>query len=300
MKHSALPSPAVGPYLRLGYMYGGVVVYQAGESLALRKLTDYELVLIIEGKVSYISDDRVYAVPPGGIILGRPGFREQYRWDPRQRTRHAYFHFSIDQIPSDWPAPEKWPRTRPDPNPVIVALFRHVMQHINEHPRWPAETPKRGDCRVVEALMDAFLERHGVDEARVDEKRPEPVGRALKRMREIIDEDPGHAVNLTDLAKASNVTEKHLCRLFTHTMGHSPMQTYGLLRLQLAMALLARSNLNIKEIAERCGYDNPLYFSRVFAKTYGAAPSHIRESLLRGKPPPPNPLPTDITPRVYW
>ena len=295
-----LAAPPSGAHLRLRYMYGGVVVYQAGEALAPRTLTDYELVLVLEGRVSYTSDGRAYPVPPGGMVLGRPGFREHYRWDPGHRTRHAYFHFGINEIPLDWPAPDTWPRTRSDPDPVVVALFRHAMQHIYEHPRWPAEAPERGDCRIVEALVDAFLETHGQSQAHLEEERPEPVRRAVKWMREVIDESPGRAVELGDVARAASVTEKHLCRLFTRALGHAPMQTYALLRLQLAMALLARSNLSVKEIAERCGYDNALYFSRVFSKAYGAAPSRVRAALLRGEPPPPNPLPTDITPRVYW
>ncbi len=295
----ARPVVRNGSRLQLGYLYGGVVTYQAGEILCPRLLTDFELVLVIEGDVSYTSDGRTYAIPPGGMVFGRPGFHEAYRWDERGRTRHAYIHFGIDEIPADWPACEAWPRTHPQPDPVVAALFRHVLQHVWEHPRWPAMAPGPGDCRLVEALIDAFLEKQHTEAERIESERPEPVRRALKRMREIIDEDAQRSVSLADLARAAGVTEKHLCRLFARTLGHTPVRTYNLLRLQLGLALLSRSNLAVKEIALRCGYENAFHFSRVFGKAFGAAPTRVREALLRGQVPP-NPLPTDLTPRIYW
>jgi AraC-like DNA-binding protein len=78
------------------------------------------------------------------------------------------------------------------------------------------------------------------------------------------------------------------------------METFRLLKLQLAMALLGRSSLAIKEIADRCGFENPLYFTRCFTRVYGKSPTETRQSLLKQEAPPPNPLPSDIAPRIYW
>ena len=78
------------------------------------------------------------------------------------------------------------------------------------------------------------------------------------------------------------------------------MRTYNLMRLQLSLALLARTNLSIKQIADRCGYDNQFYFSRCFTKAFSRSPRQVRQDMSRGVPPPPSPLPVDMTPRVYW
>ena len=64
------------------------------------------------------------------------------------------------------------------------------------------------------------------------------------------------------------------------------METFRLLKLQLAMALLGRSSLAIKEITDRCGFENPLYFTYCFNRVYGKSPSKTRQSLLKQKPPP--------------
>lgn len=286
--------------LRLGHLYGGEVLYQPGESLPPRTLTDYELVYIIRGEVSYTYDNTTVSVSPGTLILGHPEGREQYRWDTSKPTRHAYFHFSIEQMPEHWPAPETWPHVRKNASPLIINLFKHVLQHIYEHTDWPAVAPKYRDCLLVETLLDTLFEKHDSEKISLEQERPEPVRRALKWMRQQIDEQPYEKISLDEIAKAAGCTAKHLCRLFSTTLGYPPAKTVTLMRLQLSLGLLTRTNLPITEIASRCGFDNALYYSRCFSKTFGRSPSQIRKEYLQGIPPPVNPLPVDVIPRTQW
>jgi AraC family transcriptional regulator len=294
------PPPAATGRLELAYLYGGVVQYRAGETLGPRILGDYELVLIIEGQVAYRLDGREHRAPPGSVILARPGFHEAYRWDPISPTRHAYFHFDIARPASDWPDAQSWPFLRNRPTPVIGALFRHVVQLIHSHPTWPTVPPGPAECRVVETLMSLFLEEQVAESDECEYGRPEPVHQTLRWMRQTLDDDPRRPVRLDDMVRVACVTDKHLCRLFRRTVGRSPMQTYNLMRLQLSLALLVRTNLTIKQIADRCGYDNQFYFTRCFTKAFGRSPNRVRGDLSQGIPPPPSPLPVDMTPRVNW
>jgi len=286
--------------LQLTYLYGGAVQYQAGEHLGPRVLPDHEFVLILEGNVTYQVQRREYAAPPGSIILARPGLQEAYTWDKRGRTRHAFFHFALDQVPAEWPEPSLWPVIRTQPDPVLPALFRHVMRRIYQHPNWPACKPGDDDCQVVETLMRLFLEESITAESEFEHGRPAPVSRAIRHMREVIDEAPHRTLSLPQLSRVAGVNAKHLCRLFRHTLGHPPIETHRLLRLQLALALLTRSNLTVKQIAHRCGFDDPAYFSRCFMKVFRRSPRAVRKRLADGLPPPPNPLPVDVTPRLSW
>jgi transcriptional regulator GlxA family with amidase domain len=119
-------------------------------------------------------------------------------------------------------------------------------------------------------------------------------------MRQQIDDDPARQFSLEEIAAAAGCTDKHLCRIFRQSIGHTPVKVGKLLRLQLSLALLARTNLSIKEVAMRCGFEDPLYFSRCFSQSFKRPPSTIRKDLSKGVPPPPDPLPIDITPRLSW
>ncbi|WP_419194527.1 helix-turn-helix domain-containing protein [Novipirellula herctigrandis] len=286
--------------LKLSYLYGGEVLYQPGEALKTRLLTDYEFVYLINGDISYGVGNETYLVPAGGMILGRPGCMEKYRWDTTQRTRHAYCHFAIQEIPNDWPAPKDWPFVSEAPDQLAVSLFLHIMRRIYDHSDWPATAPGKRDCLLVETLIDTFLKPHDEEYRSFERDRPEPVRRALKWLRQRIDDDPRQEFSLADIAKAAGCTPKHLCRVFATSVGYSPAQTGSLLRLQLATTLLTRSNLSVKEIANKCGFADPLYFSRRYKETFGRPPSAVRSDLAKGIPPPAAPLPIDITPRVRW
>jgi len=164
-----------GKRLELDYLYGGEVVYQPGEKLGPRLLTDFELVYIINGNATYIVDQQTFAAPAGTIILGRAGSTETYEWDTAHTLRHAFFHFSIRCLPVDWSSPETWPRVRTEASPVVVGLFRHIMLHIYEHTDWPAVSPQERDCLLVEVLMDTLFETHYKQEMSFELNRSEPV-----------------------------------------------------------------------------------------------------------------------------
>lgn len=294
------PPPARESALHLAYLYGGVAIYRPGEALAPRVLKDYELVLLQEGGARYRVDRHTHQLRPGGVVLARPGFHETYEWDRKRRTRHAYFHFGIDALPRDWPAPRDWPIVRDRASPAIIALFDEILARAHRHHSGPARRPPRPDERLVEALVTMLLDPVAGAAGALERERPVPAQRAVKWMREVIDETPGRRVRLADLARAGGVSAKHLCRVFDEAIGRPPMETYRLLRLQLAVALLARSNLRIQEIALRCGFEDALYFSRCFSDAYGLSPRATRERMQRGRPPPRSPLPADLMPRLHW
>jgi len=290
-----------GARLELAWLHGGEVINPPGEKLGPRMLRDFELVYVIEGWITYESDSKSHAVPPGGFILGRPGCHETYHWDPQIPTRHAFFHFGIDAVPSDWPSPEQWPPIRTALSPVCVHLFRHILQQIYEHTDWPSARPGPSVCRPVETLIDTFIANQRDELASFERDRPEPVRRTLMLMRHLVEEHPGWRLTLCDAAASAHVTEKHLCRLFSEHIGYSPIKTFSLLKLHTARPLLAHTNLTIKEIAERCGFENPLYFSRCFSKAFGCSPQAYREMLRIGKAPLAGyPLPVDVMPRIRW
>jgi AraC family transcriptional regulator len=47
-------------------------------------------------------------------------------------------------------------------------------------------------------------------------------------------------------------------------------------RIDKARDLLGQGDLDVKEVAARCGFDNEYYFSRLFRKVTGTTPSRYR------------------------
>ena len=60
---------------------------------------------------------------------------------------------------------------------------------------------------------------------------------------------------------------------FKQLIGTTPMQYILSIRITNAQTLLETTDYNIAEISQIIGYDNPLYFSRIFKKQKGMSPS---------------------------
>ena len=60
----------------------------------------------------------------------------------------------------------------------------------------------------------------------------------------------------------------YLTKLIKNEIGMTPHQYLTNLRLQTAADLLCSVNSSISEVAHLCGFNNPLYFSRLFKKKY--------------------------------
>lgn len=70
----------------------------------------------------------------------------------------------------------------------------------------------------------------------------------------------------------------YLRKLFKKEMGMSPLEYMTNLRMKTAEKLLTAmwtNDYSISEIAQMCGFEDALYFSRVFKKYYGCSPSNF-------------------------
>ena len=77
------------------------------------------------------------------------------------------------------------------------------------------------------------------------------------------------------MAQKLAVSRATLHRLFQKNIGQSPGQYLLEYRLQQSEKLL-RMGMTVKQTALSCGFDDPFYYSRIFRKHYGKAPSAYR------------------------
>lgn len=285
--------------LELSYLFGGLVHYRPGENLKERVGKDYEIVIIYQGAPCYVRNFQKYQLGPGSILLSRPGENEQWHWDKENYTRHGYLHFKMNAIPKKWGDPDDWPLFRSKPNLVCASIFEHLLERISYQNDWPVQSPEETTILLVDSLISLFLEE-GKEKKTQSVVRNMSVSRAINHMRLNLEENPETELTLDKLAQTALVSKKHLCRLFTSTMGIPPMRFYLLLKLQLALSLLKHSNYIVAEIARRCGFSDASYFSRAFSDAFSMPPSEARRRILSGEEVPVSPLPADVIPRVQW
>ena len=84
------------------------------------------------------------------------------------------------------------------------------------------------------------------------------------------------SIGVEDSAKHVGVSRSHLYRAFQTEFGCSPGEYLTKYRIQRARQLLLYSDLSINAVAASVGYEDPLYFSRVFRRETGQSPSGYR------------------------
>jgi AraC-like DNA-binding protein len=142
---------------------------------------------------------------------------------------------------------------------------------------WHATTAARDD--IARGLMLAFLAR--LRAVMVGEAPPMKLREAYRvlQCRHYGQEnmaDPG--INVTSLAKKLNCSSDYLSHLFRRETGMTLTSYIMQLRVMQAKSLLKTTALNVQEVGRAVGYEDPVYFIRVFRKLTGLTPKGYRNN----------------------
>lgn len=89
----------------------------------------------------------------------------------------------------------------------------------------------------------------------------------------VINNYKSHSFNYDELCKISGLKYTYFNELFKKTYGMSPVRLVTKLKIDYAKELLVTGRYSVSEIGEMCGFENVYYFSTVFKKQTGFAPS---------------------------
>lgn len=80
-------------------------------------------------------------------------------------------------------------------------------------------------------------------------------------------------ISVDDIAQSTGISRSHLYRLFIKHVSMAPNEYLIRFRINQACALMRDKRLNVSEAAYSAGFNDRLYFSRIFKKYKGVSPS---------------------------
>ncbi len=161
----------------------------------------------------------------------------------------------------------------------LAAMKAGCRQEIVEEIRDDAHAEMRKAAATF-PMQTAFLE--GVDAVtdEVERLMSAKSDKTINRIRQMIDRRLKSSKNrkpltLTEAAAALHVSPPHLSRTFRRITGGNFHDFVTLRRLEYAQRLLLDPLEPVAAIAIRCGFSTPAYFTRVFRKHFGLAPTEF-------------------------
>lgn len=97
-------------------------------------------------------------------------------------------------------------------------------------------------------------------------------GRAIRYMKNNLDRN----LTIEEVANGVNCSGSHFFALFKKRTGCSPIQYFNQLKIQKGCQYLSFTDLSVKELSSKIGFNDPFYFSRLFRKTMGISPQEYR------------------------
>ena len=100
----------------------------------------------------------------------------------------------------------------------------------------------------------------------------------LSKVTSFMEENISQKINLQEIADSLKLSKFYFAKKFLQHTGVSPIRYFLELKIKHACKLLDESNISVKDVALKIGYDDPYYFSRLFKKIMGLSPTQYRQS----------------------
>jgi len=293
------------PRLLLAYLFTQGMQMPAGKHLDLRRVLDYEMEYILESSGSERIDDTIHPVHKGDIVFRRPGQITQgimpYKcftiiFDLGGQTRPRPDPYMLAMISLDQTQPETW-EVQPDYQSsfldVIPAIFkagagdiyRTLFDSVLKHYISPGEGSELlSKACILQILFQMHLEVQDPLRRQVVAPGTSPClngdGSARYRKLEAVlaymRRNFKRKLPLQELAQIAALSPAWLHRIFSETMGETPLDHLNRLRMESARELLATSDLSASSVALECGYENVPYFFTLFKRICGETPAQFR------------------------
>jgi AraC family transcriptional regulator of arabinose operon len=213
-----------------------------------------------------------FEVGPGDLLVVPRGQPHAYGAHPDRPWTIHWCHTMGDDVPhvlEELGASAERPLVHLGASPTLVGLFQQLRQALGESCSTP--TLLYGS-QLLGHMLGLMIRLRG----EAVREPPDARGRVLASMAYMRDH-PERPLDLDTLASIAGLSPSHYSALFRSLTGYPPKHYFTRLRMARAEELLATTSDSVKVISYRLGFEDPLYFSRVFRLLNRMSPSQFRK-----------------------
>ena len=234
---------------------------------------DYQLLYIAAGKGHFYFKGSKTAtiVEKGNMVLFRPGEEQVYYYYVEDKTEVYWVHFTgwkVEQYLDSYDLPKKENVFFTGVSPDYPWIYNQMIRELQL---------RRANYEDVNKLFihHIFLtiNRYIKEGKQTKHETISDIERAVH----YFNENYSKPITIEQYAQEHLMSVNWFIHSFKEVMHVPPMQYIVSLRIAAAKGYLESSNKNITEISNIVGYENSLYFSRLFKKYTGMTPSEYKK-----------------------
>lgn len=238
---------------------------------------DYQLLYIAAGKGEFYfkGSKEPTIVTKGNMILFRPGEPQVYYYYAVDKTEVYWVHFTgwkVEEYLERYELPHDenvfYTGVSPDYPWIYNQMIRELqLQRVNH-----------------EDMISLYMHHIFITINRYIKELRETKNDTIndiERAAHYFKDNYNKQISIEQYAAEHLMSVNWFIHSFKSVMKMSPMQYIISLRIAMAKGYLENSTKNIAEISNEVGYENALYFSRLFRKYTGMTPTEYRKK--RGK-----------------
>ncbi len=235
---------------------------------------DFQIIYITSGLAHFHFEnaENETIVAAGNIVLFRPKEFQKYEYYGTDKTEVYWIHFTGSDVKTILKEHGFADNQHIFPVGTSLEYERIFKQIILELQRCQQDSEEML-ALLLRHLLILFHRELKRDHALKNEYLDHEMDTAVSYFNENYNRD----INIEAYAASRGMSVSWFIRNFKKYTGTTPMQFITSIRITNAQMLLETTNYAINEIARIVGYDNPLYFSRLFRKQKGCSPSQYRK-----------------------
>lgn len=231
----------------------------------------YIIHVILEGKGVYTVDNKQYFLEKGQGFLIEPNVVTFYQANSETPWRYCWVAFDGEDVKKYLKKSgltDKNPIFKIDKLDELHSLIKNMLSN------------REGDIVDELKLQSLFYQFFSiiVDNCKVEVFNDlTPNNIYINKILEYISDNYWKGINVNSIVDYVGLNRSYVSTMFQKQMGITLKNYLTIFRLSRANELLDITDDTVEEIANHCGYDDPLIFSKAYKKRYGMTPTQHRK-----------------------
>ncbi len=262
----------VGPDLSVGH-YGFEIVDKPKEMIDSLSYPSYRLHYVIQGSVTLYFNGKKVTLKKNSVFILMPNTGISYQAELKKTPTLLYWvtfnGYRAKHYCTKMGLTEEQPFTVL-PDNKIMPYFYDTFTKSEYSPSMLNVVMHKNLLNIIEHLYANRLNSTDTDSWQVENRQNQTY---LQKILYYIDKHISNpTLSIKMFAEKLNVHPSTLSRLFKKEMSVCFTEYVTVKRCELAVSLLEKGNYKVNEVARLVGFEDPLYFSRIYKKIFKCSP----------------------------